>query len=502
MNRKVGVIFSYVLIIVEVCCSFFFSPLIINSLGTSAFGVYKLALSISSYATLLDLGIGQASIKYFTKFRLNENKRKQNEFFTISCLFYAVISLMIVFIAIFFSQRLVVVFANGLRPDEINLAGKLLKITFLTVAVNMGTAIFYNAILAHEMFAINKICAIIQIVLKTSLCVFVLLSGHGAYAVVLVELFATLIIRLAMAAIVYLKTDIRFSNTINTKLLKETLSFSAFVMIQMIALQITQVTDQIIIGITVAEASYFIAMYSVGSQLVGYFNSFSNAINGVIMPGVVKVAEMTPDTKSLEKEMIKVGRIVLISMGMVLCVFLSFGREFIGLWVGEEYYSAYIVGAILMIMWFLLAVLSVASQMLWAFDLHRHQALIAICVSILNIGLTVFMVRWNPLAGAAISTSVSLFLGNVIAVLIVLKRKIGINLNSYLRGLFSKIWLIIVITMILGLGIRTILVPDNWLILCVNCAVLCIIYMALMLFWGFNSYEKGLVMNIVRKKIK
>ena len=56
MNRKVGVIFSYVLMFVEICSTMLFTPFLIRTLGQAEYGIYHLILSILSYFTLLDLG--------------------------------------------------------------------------------------------------------------------------------------------------------------------------------------------------------------------------------------------------------------------------------------------------------------------------------------------------------------------------------------------------------------------------------------------------------------
>ena len=68
MSRKIGVIMSYLMMIFEVLSTLLLTPLILNKLGQAEYGVYKLSASITSYLLLLDLGVGNAVIKYVSKY--------------------------------------------------------------------------------------------------------------------------------------------------------------------------------------------------------------------------------------------------------------------------------------------------------------------------------------------------------------------------------------------------------------------------------------------------
>jgi O-antigen/teichoic acid export membrane protein len=76
MNRKIGVILSYVMMLLEVLSTLLLTPYILRSLGDAEYGVYKLSESIVAYLMLLDLGVGSAVIRYVAKFRANNDKEK------------------------------------------------------------------------------------------------------------------------------------------------------------------------------------------------------------------------------------------------------------------------------------------------------------------------------------------------------------------------------------------------------------------------------------------
>ena len=77
--RKKGAILSYVLMVFEMLSSIFFTPFLIRSFGQAEYGIYSLVSSITAYLTLLDLGVGNALVRYMSKFRvLGEEKKQRN----------------------------------------------------------------------------------------------------------------------------------------------------------------------------------------------------------------------------------------------------------------------------------------------------------------------------------------------------------------------------------------------------------------------------------------
>ena len=101
MNRKIGVIYSYVLMLCEIGSAMLFTPFLLKMLGTSQYGVYQLSSQITAYLMLLDLGVGNAVIRYMAKYRTEDHKQKQREFLGIATVFYFIIAVITVIIGIF-----------------------------------------------------------------------------------------------------------------------------------------------------------------------------------------------------------------------------------------------------------------------------------------------------------------------------------------------------------------------------------------------------------------
>ena len=500
MGRKTGVILSYVMMAFEVLSTLLITPFLIRTLGQAEYGVYKLSASITAYLLLLDLGIGNAVIRYVAKYRANNETEKQQNFFGIAIVFYTVIALLAVAGGMVLLWLFPTMFSKGLSPEEIKLGQKLLLITIANTAFTMGTTVYGNIIIAYEKFGVSKGFSILQIILRMLLTVLVLKADMGSFGVVTVNFLMTILCRLAYIAYVFfgLKLRPKFKGA-NLGIAKEVWVYSIWILLQMVATQINSSMDQILLGSLVVASTTMIAIYSVGTQIVQYFNSIGSSFTGVLMPGVVKMVEQGASSDSICQEMVRIGRIILIVLGIIWGGFLALGRQFIELWAGSENASAYIVAMLLLSVHLFILVESIGVQILWAKNEQIEMSLLKLGIVCTNIILSVFLIKWNPLIGATIGTVISLLLGDVLVMNVLFRRKLKISLRTYYRGLFKGILFCILLSTAIGVLIQ--LLPlTGWFGLIVKIGIMCLTYGVAMLCFGFNQYEKNLVMSILKIK--
>lgn len=502
MGRKIGTILSFVTIVVEIFTAMFLTPLIIRSFGQSEYGVYTLVLSVTSYLALLDLGVGNSVVRFMSKYRVNKQHEEQRKFLGITTVYYAAVVLLIVLLGVVLIVVFPKFFATGLTGPEIALAQKLLGITALNIAVTIGTAGFFYTVVAHENFYISKGVTVLATLVRVIVSFAALHSGVKSLGIAVINTVTAMIIRLIIVLFVLFKIKIIPTlKNINFGLIKEIVSYSVIILLQMVATQINSMSDQILIGMLTASSSVILAVYGVGSQINHYFQTFGGALNGVLMPGVVKLVETDGSADSLEKEMVRIGRLNFAFVGFIWVTFLIYGRQFVELWSGEVNSQAYIVAVLLMFPMIFVLTQGIGSQILWAKNRHRLQAILKFMIVLLNIVLTVFLIKWDPLLGATIGTFISLMLGDVFVMQYVFKKDIGIKLSSYYGGLFKGIVPALVLSGIAGFLFKT-LSLDGWIGFIVNCAVMLTVYGICMLAFGFNKNEKQQLRKLVNKVFK
>lgn len=78
---KAGATLNYVVILLNTLVGLIYTPYMLRMLGQSEYGLYSLVASVISYLTVLDLGFGNAIIRYTAKFRAEKKIKEQYEMF-------------------------------------------------------------------------------------------------------------------------------------------------------------------------------------------------------------------------------------------------------------------------------------------------------------------------------------------------------------------------------------------------------------------------------------
>lgn len=499
MGRKKGVILSYVLMVFEVFSTLLLTPFIMRSLGGAEYGVYKLVVSITGYLMLLDLGIGNSVVKYVAKYKENNDIDGNRKFLGISTLFYSGIALLSLVAGLILIYVFPSAFAYGLSQEEINVSIKLLYITVLNTMVTLGTSGFGNTIIGYSKFDVSKGMSILQICLKILLTYIALRLGFKSVAIVTIQLITTVMCRgfYVIYVLYVLKLKPMFKNP-DWAFIKEVVVYSGFILLQMVATQINVGAGQIILGIMVPGAAVLIGIYGVGTQLVQYFQSIGSVFNGVLMPGVVKMVENDATSIQLQDEMTRIGRISLMVLAIIWGGFVVFGRQFVLLWAGGDYLDAFYVAAALMTVHLIIYPECIGYQILWAKNENKELSFMKFSIVIINVVVTVLLVKINPLVGATVGTFASLLAGDVIVMNFLFKKKIGIKLGKYYYQMCKGIIPALFIACISGV-LFNLMNLSGWIWLAAGIITMCSVYALCMLFFGFNKYEKQLMLSMLGK---
>lgn len=500
MSRKVGVLLSYVLMVFEVLSTLVLTPFIISTLGQAEYGVYKLSAAVNAYLLLLDLGVGNAIVRYVAKYRVEGETEKNRKFFGISMMFYAAIGIVAILIGCVLIAIFPSVFAKGLSVNEAALGQKLLGITIINSAVTLATAPFANVLVAYEKFAISRCISIVQIIVRMLLTYIILKMEMGSIGIVSVNLLMTVICRAIFVVYTFFVIKLRpLFKGIEIAFIREIVAYSSLVLIQMIATQMNSTVDQMLIGSFVASSSVILAIYGVGTQIVQYFQSIGSAFTGVLMPGVVRMVEKNASAKIITDEMIRIGRIILLVLSLIWSCFVMNGNDFICLWAGKENQDAYYVAIILMTAYMFILVESIGTQILWAKNEHKEQAILKLIIVLMNVVLTIILIKWNALLGATIGTFISLMIGDVGVMNFIFKKKLNMHLGYYYRGLMKGIFPVTFTTLVIGWIMKFIGV-GGWLGFGIKNVGMVLVYVVLMFFFGMNASEKELFKNLMRRR--
>ena len=133
-NLKWGSFLSYVQLFFSIVISLFYTPIMIRLLGQNEYGLYQTVLSTVSMLCILSLGFLSGYIRFFTRYRKNNDREAIFRLNGLYISVFLVIGLVAFACVMYLSNHASLLFDKGLTEAEYALAKKLLVI----LAVNLG----------------------------------------------------------------------------------------------------------------------------------------------------------------------------------------------------------------------------------------------------------------------------------------------------------------------------------------------------------------------------
>lgn len=238
-QRKVGMIISYVQMVVSLIVSLIYTPYMIQILGQNEYGLYNTVVSTISMLSVLSLGFNSGYIRYYAKYRINNQRESIYRLNGLFLIIFSVIGVVALICGIFIYRNIHIVFSDGLSISEYALAKKLLFISVLNLAISFPMSVFMNIISAHEQFILLKSLGVLKTVGGPLVTLPLLLAGYRSVAIILVTFSFSIITDCAyfFYTIFKLKEKFWFTN-FEKGLFKQLFGYTIFIAINMIIDQI------------------------------------------------------------------------------------------------------------------------------------------------------------------------------------------------------------------------------------------------------------------------
>lgn len=410
---QIGVLLTYLTIILGNAISLIYTPIMLGIIGQQEYGLFSLVNSIIAYIHLMDMGFGNAIIRYNVKYEAEqqaEQKKKLNGMFL---LLYTLIGCIALVIGLVIYINIEKLFGKSFSFEEIVLVKKLFIVAIINLALSFPMSIFSALIVANERFVFSKGLNLIRTVVNPLVMLAILTLGYRSVGMVVASTLFNMSI--GILNIYYCKTRLKveFSfGKFDINLLKEIFTFSFFVFLSAIAYQIYWNTDQFILGMFIGSAP--IAIYAVATQFNNYFVNFSNVLSSMFLPKLTKMVTQNVDNHLMIEELIKVSRIQLVICLYIFGGFLLIGRAFISIWAGKAYDTSYFIAMVLMVPQIFSIVQSLFATLLEAMNKHRVKAFIYLGVACINLVLTlIFVQKWGAV-GCALATAIGMLINAAI----------------------------------------------------------------------------------------
>lgn len=497
---KAGALLSYVSIALNMVIGLLYTPYMLRMLGQSEYGLYSLAASLIAYLTVLDLGFGNAIVRYTAKFRAEGKTNEQEEMFGMFFLLYIGIGLIALIIGLILFLNVGNLFSAKMSAYEVSRMRIMLGLMTFNMAFTFPMSIWGSIMTAYERFVFQRIVSIIRSVMNPIVMVALLVIGYKAVVMVIV----TTIFNVVTLFINWwyckhrLNIKVRFAR-FKWEFLREVSIYSFWIFLNVIMDRIYWSTGQFILGMYRGTES--VAVYSVAIQLKDMFYMFSTAISGVFLPKVTALVCKGVSDKEVSDLFIRTGRIQYILMSFVLTGFILLGRSFVNLWAGPDYNQSYIIALLFFIPTLVPLIQNLGITILMARNQLRFRSLLILIISVASLFLAVPLAYRFGAIGCAIATSIAIIIGHGIILNIYYDKEIRLDILLFWKEIIKMSFVPLIIIIIGGIVLRFIAV-NTFTSFVVAGLALTVIFVPLFYFISMNKSERELFTKPIIQLVK
>jgi O-antigen/teichoic acid export membrane protein len=378
-------------------------PFVLHTLGDASYGTWIFINSIAGYSGLLYLGFGQTVCRYVSRYHARQEWDLLNEVVSVVLGVYLCMGTVAVAAAALLAWLAPSLHVwSGQSLVEIRLVILMLG---LNVALGMIGSVFGGVLMGIQRFEIHRAVNIVAGLLRLVLTVAFLRAECGLLVLSSIFLGLTVLENGGHLLFAFRKVP-----TLSIKLkhfrlsaLRRYLSFSAFSCLDLVAYQVIEVSDIVIIGfIYGAEATvpYYIAL-----RLCRFITRPILQIGYVFMPRAGELHAGMEKHKLNELVIKGFGFAFLLMMGFVIGA-AFFGRHLLGTWVGSGYESSYLLLLVLLGTQVVATPVEVLRSVLFGMGRVRVPALLYVLEAAANIALSLILIGPLGLMGVALGTAI------------------------------------------------------------------------------------------------
>lgn len=498
---RVGAILSYVSMGLSTAISLVYTPVMIQRLGDSEYGIYQAVLPIISYLNLLNLGMNSAYIRYYSRAKVKNDRSmmaKLNGMFLLTFTALGLICLAVGFILSFHGS---VIFGANTTPEEVALGEKLLRIMTVNSAVFLPLSVFNSHITLHERYLFQKIVAMGKQVLNPLLMIPLLLLGYRSVTLTVVTLAFTLATGVIDVYYCFARLGMRFSfRRYDFGLMRRMFGFTVYVFIGIVVDNFNWSIDRLLL--LWFHGTTAVTVYTVAAQLNVYYQSFSAAVSNVLIPRVHRLVAQRAPMRNLDNLFIKAARLQFMLLSGIFLGFVAVGRTFVVLWGGDAKFAVdYYTTLLLFFATIWQNVQLVGYEILRAKNMHKFNALCGASIAVFNALISIpLCIAWQGL-GAAVGTMIACFLGGVLLMNWYFHRRVGLDIPRFWRRIFQLLPSM-ALPLVAAVAISLLAPVRGYLGVVLWGVVFMAVYLPSLWLFGMNRYERGLVTGPLRRLLR
>lgn len=334
-SKQIGLfgsgIWSMISLLAVALVGFITMPIIIREIGAASFGLYSIILMVGGFVALQDLGLGEATLKFVSKYYANDDIVGVNRVLGATLSVYLVTGTVFCISIITFAPQIVSLFK--IAPDrylEAVLSVRIASVGFLCITIATAIQKIPEAMLRYDVS--SKVMLFLTLI-HGILIVIVIKLGHG-----ILGLISILVVKSILMLILYsfaakrILPQLRILPNFNKNGIKEVFSYGVFSFLNQLIGSVSSYIDKLILGILLGtkEVAYLSAPKDVLDQAVSFVGAAGRAL-------LVKFSILEDNQEESKKLYLDSNWILLTLTITVFLPLIIVLPNFLDLWISPEF---------------------------------------------------------------------------------------------------------------------------------------------------------------------
>lgn len=312
------------------------TPFLVARLGLQDYGIWMLANAFVGSVGVLNLGLGDATIKYVSTYRAKMDQVGVARVVRSTLTIYVMLGGLVAAV-VFFTSPLLVRRVFNIDPQHQMMAIRAFQIAGAGLVVRSIDSVFTAALRGYERYDLAAKVTMSVRVLTIGAAVVLVLLGHGVVAILLASVVAIALGAGVQAVLARrLVPELSFYPTLHRTALREIFSFGLYSWIQAVGGVIFSQVDRLLIAAMLGTRE--VAYYSVCLQLAQQVHALAAASFHFLFP----LTSGTHEGGNREQLRRIYGRCVFVNFVMATVLALPlivFGQTILRLWMGVDFAS-------------------------------------------------------------------------------------------------------------------------------------------------------------------
>ncbi len=429
-------------LVINTTLSFVLSPIVVNTLGSTYFGVWTLLQQFTGYLWLFDLGVRESVVKYVAQYDASGEHEELNRTVGTAVTLYAMVSAAGLLAAWGVAAALPHVF--NIPAEVAGVARATAFLTGATVALSFLFNVYVGVLIGlQRMYLVSRLNIIVSVARAVAIIVLLKL-GYGIIALAGVS-FALSVVngwRVYRACRIHAPHLSLRPVPLRREMLARLLNYGKWVLVSNVGDKIIFSTDALVVGFFMPI--HMLAFYAIAGSLIQQLRQVVSAAANVVNPlssGLQARKEM-----GALAQMIRLGTTFAVLLGLPICIgLLILGERFIALWMGAQFAatSSQVLTALTLGTLVGLPYLTI-SGFFYGIGEHRVVALSRVVEGAANLALSIALIKPYGLVGVALGTAIphAVMVGIVLPALLPSRLPIRLGdyyVRTYLRPLLAGV---------------------------------------------------------------